>query len=165
MGNSSAVLALDVRVTQQKLCNGTSTIYAKILGCVKAIARRKLLVAVSVRMGFHFCRCLGCGGSCVPDAGRQVVKSFEADSKLKQELGIDGITFDVPKVLMTKRPGGQRAVWMYNLFFLHEFATFFFGVLEVEGFTQSWFGGIAFIAVAFGVAVIRGKPGGTVKFW
>eukprot|EP00438_Fugacium_kawagutii_P016971 Skav217285 [mRNA] locus=scaffold120:261176:281002:+ [translate_table: standard] len=34
--------------------------------------------------------------------GRQVVKSFDADSKLKQELGIDGITFDVPKVLMTK---------------------------------------------------------------
>lgn len=30
------------------------------------------------------------------------MKTFDADVKLKKELGVDGITFDVPKVLMTK---------------------------------------------------------------
>ena len=35
-------------------------------------------------------------------AGRAAVKTFDADVKLKKELGVDGITFDVPKVLMTK---------------------------------------------------------------
>lgn len=35
-------------------------------------------------------------------AGRAAVKTFDADVKLKKELGIDDITFDVPKVLMTK---------------------------------------------------------------
>ena len=35
-------------------------------------------------------------------AGRTAVLSFDQDVKLKKELGIDSITFDVPKVLMTK---------------------------------------------------------------
>ena len=36
------------------------------------------------------------------EPGLDVIKAFDSDAELKSRLGIQDVTFDVPRVLMTK---------------------------------------------------------------